>query len=174
MPAFFHLTGPDLGPPYPGHMILGLTPSAGAFGHAQTQTGPALTLPKPAPTASPLSHETYVLHCNAKLISCTRPHAAQAISFPPSRASPIAQERYGPPPTPVYPHHHPLAVLQCRDARAMAGLQRSTPAAMADFGMYRPCRRVLARAPLPVAHAWACGMGGARPGGAGRFLPEQA
>ena len=32
MPAFFHLTGPDLGPPYPGHMILGLTPSAGAFG----------------------------------------------------------------------------------------------------------------------------------------------
>ena len=32
MPACFHLTGPDLGPPNPGHMILGLTPSAGAFG----------------------------------------------------------------------------------------------------------------------------------------------
>ena len=27
----FYLTAPDLGPPYPGHMILGLTASAGAF-----------------------------------------------------------------------------------------------------------------------------------------------
>ena len=32
MPAFFSSHRcPDLGPPYPGHMILGLTPSAGAF-----------------------------------------------------------------------------------------------------------------------------------------------
>ena len=28
---FFHVTAPDLGPPYPSHVMLGASPSAGAF-----------------------------------------------------------------------------------------------------------------------------------------------
>ena len=79
MPAFFHLTGTDLGPPNPGHMILGLTPSAGAFTFTSTQhQSPDHTQVNGAPDvpASPYARATallvYLTGTNARASTCSR------------------------------------------------------------------------------------------------------